>query len=608
MQYTINIHEDRFLKKAVVDEGSNLLKVLRNNGVIIDTPCGGKGTCGKCSVKLSGVKDAPTEKEKTLLGSDKLEKGYRLACYISVNSDMDVYPERDMNKDAAIVTGGKKRDIEPAPIINKQYVEMPLPELENQLSDVERLIRASGRELAVNNLPLLQKIPELLRGNGFKATLICQEDKLIGIEPGNTVQTLYGTAFDIGTTTVAAYLYNLNNGKCLAVSSMINPQREFGADVISRISYTMQAENNTEHLQQIISECINELTKQLVRKAGIGKEDIYAAVFTGNTTMLHFLMGLETANIAVSPFIPVTTKLQIFNSDTLGLDMNKEGIGVAFPGVSAYIGGDTVAAVMSSGMYEKDEMALLVDIGTNGEIVLGDSESLLACSTAAGPAFEGANIRNGVGGVKGAIDTVGPGPAFQYTTIGNESPAGICGSGLIDMIARLLDAGVIDETGRLADDDEAEELEEAVRNRLVTIDGMRMFVIAAEGERGSASQIVVTQKDIRELQNAKAAIAAGIDMLVKLSGKGYDSIGKVYLAGGFGSNINIESALKIGLLPRSTENRVEAVGNASGAGAAEGLLSKDMLKLAESIKQRIKYIELSAIADFAEKYVDNMFF
>ncbi len=326
--------------------------------------------------------------------------------------------------------------------------------------------------------------------------------------------------------------------------------------------------------------------------------------------MLHFLLGLETESIAVSPFIPVTTRLNIFKSGLSGMsvDMNKNGAGVTFPGVSAYIGGDTVAAVLSSGMYGREGTALLIDIGTNGEIVLGDKNGMFACSTAAGPAFEGANIKNGVGGVRGAIDTVGPGPAFKYTTIGNASPVGICGSGLIDAVARLIDAGIIDETGRLADEEEAAGFGRNIEKRLAVIDGTRTFILVPEGENGASGQIVITQKDIRELQNAKAAIAAGIETLIEVSGKTGGSVAKVYLAGGFGSNIKVESALKTGLLPRWAEGRIEAVGNAAGAGAAEGLLSADMLDLAGNIGKSIRYVELSARADFAEKYVDNMFF
>lgn len=608
MQYIVNIHKNGVVKTVKVDEGTNLLTFLRNNEVSMNTPCGGKGTCGKCAVKAAGLQNPPDEKEKALIGAQKLEKGYRLACSNNITSDLDVYPDSDTGMEASIITGGKKRDIILDPIVKKQYVELAVPKLEDQASDLERVLAASKQELTELDMPLLQSLAGVLRSSGYKVTLVSINGKLIAIEPGDSTQRLYGTAFDIGTTTVAAYLYDLNNGKCSAVSSMLNPQRKFGADVIARISHTMQSEENKLEMQSLITGCINELTDKLVQKAGITHSDIYTSVFTGNTTMLHLLMGLDAANMAVSPFIPVTTNLQYFSSKALGLSINERGVGVAFPGVSAYVGGDTVAAILSSGMYDKEEISLLVDIGTNGEIVLGCKDWLLACSTAAGPAFEGANIKNGVGGVTGAIDTVGAGPTFEYTTIGNASPVGICGSGIIDAIANLVDAEIIDETGRLADEDEAEQLGQGYSDRLITVDGVRAFLLSSEGEKGSGSQIVITQKDIRELQNAKAAIAAGIETLIKQSGKGHDAVKKVYLAGGFGSKIDIKSALKIGLLPGSLENRIEAIGNASGTGAAEGLLSASMLKLSEKLKLKVRYIELSASADFVEKYVDSMFF
>ncbi len=608
MQYTVNIHKNGNIKTVAADEGANLLEFLRNNEVSIESPCGGKGTCGKCAVKAGGLQKSPTERERALLGAEKLDKGYRLSCSNSITSDLDVYPDGEISMEASIITGGKKRDVLLEPIVRKQYIELTVPTLADQVPDAERIMAASDQLLTRVDINLLQGLAGVLRSAGYKVTLVSINGKLIAVETGDSTHKLYGAAIDIGTTTVAAYLYDLNTGECEAISSMLNPQRKFGADVISRISYTMKSKENTMEMQRMITGCINELIGKLVQKAGITSEDIYACVFTGNTTMLHFLMGLDAANMAVSPFIPVTTNLQYFSSKELGLVINEQGVGVAFPSVSAYVGGDTVAAILSSGIYEEDEVSLLVDIGTNGEIVLGCKEWLLACSTAAGPAFEGANIRNGVGGISGAIDSVGNAPAFKYTTIGNANPVGICGSGIIDAVARLLDAEVIDETGRLADEDEAEQLGPGYNDRLIMVDGVRAFLLAEEGENGSAAQIVITQKDIRELQNAKAAIAAGIDTLIQLSGKSRDAVKKVYLAGGFGSSIHIESAIKIGLLPSSLQNRIEAIGNASGTGAAEGLLSYSMLMLSEKLKLKIKYIELSASSAFVEKYVDNMFF
>jgi uncharacterized 2Fe-2S/4Fe-4S cluster protein (DUF4445 family) len=607
MRHTVTIHKKDGSQAVVVENGANLLELLRYNSIPLDTPCGGKGTCGKCAVKVTGIQGEPSDKEQVLLGAARITGGYRLACRSIITGDLDVYPE-EAARDASIITGGLKRDIRLAPSVTKQYVELAAPTLEDQLSDLERVLSVSEPELTSYDIALLQELPIVLRKAGFQVTLAGINEKLIAVEPGDTTDKLFGAAFDIGTTTVAAYLHDLTTGKCLAVASLLNPQRKYGADVISRISHAMLSKKEAKMLQSLIISCINDLLDNLVQKSGIKHAGIYMAVFAGNTTMMHLMMGLDASNIATAPFIPVTTGLQHFDPRSMDLHMNKSGLGVVLPGVSAYVGADTVAAILSSGMYEDEEISLLVDIGTNGEIVLGCREWMMSCSTAAGPAFEGANIRNGVGGVKGAIDNVGKAPDFQYTTIGDESPVGICGSGIIDLAAALLDAGVIDETGRLADKDETSLPVEEYERRIVSVEGIRAFRLAAEGEKGASEQIIITQRDIRELQNAKAAIAAGIETLVKLSGVGAEAVKKVYLAGGFGSSINIGSALKIGLLPRGFENRIQAIGNASGVGAVEGLLSWQMLELTGQIKLKVKYVELSASADFTERYVENMLF
>jgi uncharacterized 2Fe-2S/4Fe-4S cluster protein (DUF4445 family) len=607
MRHTVTIHKKDVLQAVTVEDGTNLLEVLRKHSVPLETPCGGKGTCGKCAVRTTGIPNPPSDKEKELSGAARIDAGYRLACRSSITADIDVYQE-DAARVASIITGGLKRDIRLSPSVTKQYVELAVPSLEDQLSDLERVLSASQPEFISFNDSILQGLPEILRRSDFRVTLTGIDGKLTAIESGNTADKLFGAAFDIGTTTVAAYLYDLNTGDCTAIASLLNPQRQYGADVISRISYAMQSKEQAAMLQSLIISCINELLDSLVQRSAIKHDDIYKVVFAGNTTMMHLMMGLDASNIATAPFIPVTTGMQHFEPGNLGLHMNENGSGTVLPGVSAYVGADTVAAILSSGMYEDEEISLLVDIGTNGEIVLGCREWMISCSTAAGPAFEGASIRNGVGGVKGAIDNVGQAPDFKFTTIGNECPVGICGSGIIDVIAALLDAGLVDETGRLAEEDEIGLSGEEYARRIVSVEGTRAFQLVPEGEKGASAQIVITQRDIRELQNAKAAIAAGIETLVKMSGAGAEAVKKVYLAGGFGSSINIASALKIGLLPRVFENRIQAIGNASGAGAVEGLLSKQLLELTEQIKRKVKYVELSASVDFTERYVENMLF
>lgn len=607
MKYTVRIHKGNDITSVQADAGTNLLDIMRDNDFNVAADCGGNGVCGKCRLKVNGLKTGPSDGERKLLGEGLLEKGMRLACYNEIEADLDIYTV-ETGGEASIITEGVKREIALGPLVKKKYVELPVPELDDQTADLERISNKSGKDSNKIDIGLLRKLPEILRKADFKVTLLYEEDWLIDVEPGNTSGRIFGIAFDIGTTTIAAYLYDLNTGRRLDVGSMLNPQRKFGADVITRIEYTMASSHTRDEMNSEIIDCVNTIISHFAFKNKFDISDIYMATFVGNTTMMHFLMNMDARNMAVSPFIPVSTGLYRFSTGSMGINMNKSGYAVMFPGVSAYIGADTVAAVLSSGMYEDEGISLLIDIGTNGEIVLGNREWLYSCSTAAGPAFEGANIRNGVGGVSGAIDTVRLVPGFEYTVIGGEKPLGICGSGIVDAIAGLLEAGLVDETGRLIGINGAACPDAVYENRLVKIDGMASFLIAASGETSVGTDIAITQKDIRELQNAKAAIAAGVKTLVKRAGIRLEDIEHVYLAGGFGSRLNIGSALKIGLLPYELKDRIESIGNAAGSGAVEGLLSAGMLKAAVRIKEKIRYIELSASADFTDEYIECMMF
>jgi len=320
-------------------------------------------------------------------------------------------------------------------------------------------------------------------------------------------------------------------------------------------------------------------------------------------------MKLPCKTLAVSPFIPVTAEMQHIRASQLGININKQGSAIILPSVSAYVGGDTVAAVLASGMHEDKDISLLIDLGTNGEIVLGCKDWMYSCSTAAGPAFEGANIRNGVAGIQGAIDKVTIDTDIKYTTIGNKKAIGICGSGIVDAVAEMIRTGIIDETGRILDDDELEsDSAKQYSERVVTTDGNNSFLIASRTECDCDDDIVITQKDVRELQNAKAAVAAGIRILIKEAGIEIKDIAKVYLAGGFGSYIDTESAAIIGLYPGELKGRIESIGNAAGIGSIQVLLSEKMLANAEKVKNMIKYIELSARPDFMDEYVECMMF
>jgi uncharacterized 2Fe-2S/4Fe-4S cluster protein (DUF4445 family) len=622
MDCTVRLHHNGTMEEHKVETGSNLHLILKNAGLPVDLQCGGNGTCGKCLVRITGpsgipYKESRTYEEKKLLGEERLALGYRLACSTAVFDGIEVWlPDSDAKM--KITSQGKRRNVILNPIVAKTVLFLDKPSINDQCSDLERLEKAydlyESRRLNPRmqknrmELPVaeLQHLAATLRSCDFTVTLVNIAGSISAVEPGDTSGTNYGIAFDIGTTSVVGYLVNLNTGLEEGVRSAANPQRFFGADVISRISYTMNDPVKLAEMNRAIIDEINEMIDALAKEASISSSAIYAASFAGNTTMMHFLMKIPADGIALAPFIPVVTDLNFITARDLGIRINDNGKAVIFPSVSAYVGADTVAAVLSTGMYQAEEISLLVDIGTNGEIVLGNRDGMVACSAAAGPAFEGAGIHNGVSSVAGAIDQVRLLPELEYTTIGGTGAVGICGSGIVDAVAEMLRAGIINKSGKFIDPEDSCYENSILRNRIIKTDGLSAFVLAKQKECDAGMDIAVTQKDVREVQNAKAAIAAGIRILSHTSGTRLEAVKKVYLAGGFGSYMNIDNAIQIGLLPEELEGRIEAVGNASGTGAAEGLISWEALWKTKTIKSLIQYIELSYSKEFLNEYMECM--
>ncbi len=587
-----------------VPNGKNLLEFLNENSFYINSPCGGKGICGKCRVKIKDEQKKPLEKELMLLGSDYIQKGFRLACYYDIDKDIEVEVLELENEAQIAVDGVIKPFTLNNPVVSKKEIQFDEPDLNDQRSDLKRLLDHLGHPAI--SLKLLRKLPELIRENNFKATYtLYRYNKLLDIESRSLQKPYYAIAVDIGTTTVAAYLLDLYEGKCIDTYATLNPQRKYGADVVSRINYSDQSSDNLNSMHKAIIDCINnDIIGHFLNHSNVVSNDIYSIAIVGNTTMLHFIMNISPHNIALTPFISATTELHEFDAKELGININEHGMAIVLPSVSAYIGADTVSAVLASGMIDKDEISLMVDLGTNGEIVLGNRQQLFSCSTAAGPAFEGAQIRNGMGGVTGAIDSfrISSGTIY-YTTIGDKKPIGICGSGLVDIAAELLEVGVIDETGRVQEDQNS-----SFNKHTKKIDGLNSFVLVNAEDSGNKSVLAITQKDIRELQNAKAAVTAGIKVLIKRAGIEIDDIKKVYFAGGFGNYINIQSAVKIGLIPKALEDRVEPIGNAAGAGAILLQMNTANIDKALEICKKIEYIELSASIEFMDEYIECMTF
>jgi len=603
MKYTIKVTymEKEFI--SLVEEGENLLEHLRGLDVPIDSPCGGNGTCGKCRVRVNSPVPM-SDKEAKLLGHKAVEKGYRLACYQKVYSDLEVGIDENSSK-GVIMTSVHDINTIANPDIEIKHITIDKPTLRDQRGYLDRVLDASVTELENLDLDLMFKINHMISNERYRVTTVSIDEVLLDVAEG-WIEKIYSLAIDIGTTTVAVYLVDTVGSRIVDVESFYNPQKRFGADVISRIDYVNKTKN-LKVLNSILIEDLNDAVDRLCDRNRISPDLIYSAFFAGNTTMMHLLLLLDPRNIANAPFIPQSTKAHRANAIDFGIEINRKGIIFSLPMVSAYIGADTTAAILSSGMYKNSEISMLLDLGTNGEIVLGNNEFLVSCSAAAGPAFEGANIRNGMAGIPGAIDKIViKNGKVDITTIDSKSPKGLCGSAIIDAVAELLRAGILDETGRFIDIEDLETDSADIIDRRIKIDGQEAFLIF--GNKESDELIAVTQKDIREVQNAKAAIAAGMKVLISEKGLKTDDIKTVYLAGGFGSFVNVRSAATIGLIPRTLEDEVVSVGNAAGAGAVLCAISCELYKKSIELADSVEYVELSSNPKFTGHFMEEMIF
>jgi len=606
---TVKVSLGGTVSAVEVEDGVSLLEaVSKVKDMYVDASCGGRGTCGKCKVKiLKGDLSKPSISETRFLSNKELENGYRLACMVPVTGNIDVLVNSN-NSHSRILTEHKGFSGKVNPIIKKKYLVLPEPSLGDQRSDLSRILESIPLNNPLVSLPLRQKIPTLLRNAGYLITAVFSSDSLINVEEGNTENLNYGIAIDIGTTTIAAYLLETNTGEILDTISGLNSQKVFGADIISRIEYSMQGAGKLELLQNKIVTQISDLCIFLTDRNNISRENIYSITLAGNTTMLHLFYGIDPAGIAVAPFIPGFLGGMNISSSVFK-DFPLTCIIYSLPSISGYVGADIVAGILATRMHEREELSILIDIGTNGEIVFGNKEKLYSCSTAAGPAFEGAHISCGLGGIAGAVDTaVLADDHIKCTTIGNEKAIGICGSGIIDTVAVLLKSGLIEFTGRILDEDEVDDSTAILLKKLKTDKDGPAFVIAKASETGTGEDVVFTQGDIREVQLAKAAISAGILSLLNEAGRSLSEVDHVFIAGGFGSYLSRESAAAIGLISSKLLNRTEYVGNTAGLGAITCSLSEESFKDCKKITELTKYVELSSDSFFNMKYMEEMVF
>lgn len=625
------LHGGRVLP-VVLPAGATPFEAIRAAVPGFGHACGGNGTCGKCRIRIdpdnTGAFSEPDEAEKRLLGQDAVEEGHRLACLIQLRGDAELLVETRERK-AKIAAESVFRMPAPLPAVRRVALVVPAPSLADQRADAARLADALGRVFQMEEgLPrrfsdmageraatLLHRLPGLLRASDGHVTAVLHAGEVRGLLPGDRTAECLGIACDIGTTTLAGSLVRLSDGAVLATETLLNGQKRFGADVIARIRHTMEQEEGAAQLRNIILADLRALGLRLCDAAGMDPDAVDEWVLTGNTTMGHLLMGWPPAAIAAAPFIPASVDETVVSARSLWPDAPEHTAVALLPGVSAYVGADTVSAVLACGLDRAGEPGLVVDLGTNGELVLGDRSGLLACSTAAGPAFEGAGIRFGMGAVDGAIDSVsrtdiadGNGD-LAFTVLGGGKAEGLCGTGLLDAIAVLLETGLIDETGRIPDEDDLpDDCSPSLRARLTESDGQAAVCLLPGQETAHGRDILLTQRDVREFQNAKAAVAAGIATLADVAGIGLSGIAAVHLAGGLGTWLNPDSAIRTGLIPAELAGRIRPVGNAALAGATASLLSSAMRAQGREIAWAMRFVELSGRRDFNDRYVDAMLF
>jgi uncharacterized 2Fe-2S/4Fe-4S cluster protein (DUF4445 family) len=615
MTHSLIVHEGRRSGKIGIEDGGRLLDALaRLDPSRFDAPCGGKGLCGKCRLKLvSGALSAPGEAETAKLSAAELRAGIRLACLARAEGDAEVeLPERG---DASIVSAGPDSRVEPDPLARRVAVSPRAPSLEDQADDETRLLAAIAEELARQGASelaprrvALSTLPGLARhcrdaGGGAAAIgAVVADGEVLSVAPLRPGERSLGVGVDLGTTTVVAFLVDLAMGDRLGSRSELNAQRPFGADVISRIEAASRPEA-FRTLRDGIRSQIAAMAASLVKGAGAAAEDLVSFTVAGNTTMLHLLAGAPPDAIARSPFIPAFLGRRVESAAALGLAAHPGCAAILLPGISAYVGADIVAGMAAVGLQDAEGRSLFLDLGTNGEIAFGGRGGIACCATAAGPAFEGAGIEKGTGGVAGAIDSAWiEDGSIRFGTIGGGPATGICGSGLVDALAVFLDCGIVDDTGRVVDADEARALPPALRG--LVEEGPRGPLVYLDRPRG----IYLSQADVRAAQLAKAAIAAGIDTLLRVAGASSGEVDRLYLAGGFGSLLDVRSAARIGLIPGELADRVIVVGNASGAGATAACLSRRRLADCDRARAASTYVELSSRPDFNAAYVERMMF
>ncbi|TET12405.1 DUF4445 domain-containing protein [Candidatus Aerophobetes bacterium] len=605
-------------KRVKVDKDTTLLEAGTQAGVYISSICGGDGICGKCRliIKKGNIKANPT----TLLSREEIRKGYVLACQTTAEGDLEVevpaesraekekiLVDKDAQRFRALYSQAEEKTFfKYDPLVQKLYLELPKTTLQDNLADHLRLYREIRRKRKIpimqSGLKVLRILPKILRESKGKVTATIgirgETTEVIQIEEGDTTKESYGLAVDVGTCTVVVHLVNLNNSVTLDAEATYNSQRVYGEEVTRRIIYAEL--KGPDKLREAIVNDINNLISTLISRNKIKLNDVMTLVCAGNTTMVHLLLGLDPSQIRREPYIPACTSPPPIRAAEVGIKINPRGLLYTLPSISGWVGGDITAGILATGVNEAKSLTMLIDIGTNGEIVLGSKEWMVCCAASAGPAFEGSGVKHGMRAAAGAIEKVEilADGKVKHSTIGGVKPKGICGSGLIDVMAELFKAGFINRSAKLSPE---------ASSRIREKNGELEFILVPASETQIGEAIVLTRADIENLIRAKAAIFAGADILVKSMDLEIKEIEQLYLAGGFGNYLNKEKALVLGLIPDISPDKVQFVGNTSIMGAKMALLSREALERSYEITKKITYYDLITNPGYMDEFISAKF-
>lgn len=599
------------LIEIYVPIGTTIAKAALSAGCAVEMPCGGMGTCGKCRVQVDGKTSKPDSSELRLVSREDLESGIRLACRTRVEGEMTVLvPASSRSLVQKILSHGIICDAHVDPRVSKIYVEMSKPSLTDDRGEFERLAAAlTVYDLDVRiGVRMAQELPSRLRKADYKVTAVVADNEVIAVEPGDTVRRNFGIAFDLGSTTVVGYLMDLNTGHEVGVASSMNPQIAYGDDLVSRINFAMTEPEGLGMLRMSALDVLNNIVRRLCEQHEVDAHNVYDITLVGNTCMTHLFLGLDVSTLGLSPYVPTVCREMVLRADDAGLKINPGARVHVLPNVAGFVGSDLVGVILSTLRDGEGGTRLAVDVGTNGEMVVYHNGRLYACSAAAGPAFEGARISCGMRGGPGAIDSVRIGDRVEITTVDDHRPIGLCGSGLVDAVAEMLEAGVVDAMGRMLSPEDVGHLPPEVRERLIAGDEGVEFVLATSKETARGEAITLTQKDIRQLQLAKGSIRAAIETLLHVAGTQHEELSEIVLAGAFGNYIRKESAVRIGLIPPIDTDRIIPVGNAAGAGAKLALISVGERERAGKLAERTEHIELACHPDYQNELMDKMLF